>query len=80
MLFLLNFLHPIIGFAIHLIVRNDFILAFTGVGPSNKFLGDRFNDQTQKNIASIQLGQEERSRDNYHSVPLQAAAQQNLGK
>jgi hypothetical protein len=50
--FWINLLHPILGLAIHLMVRPDFIFAFSGISPSNRCLGEEINDGTQNNNTS----------------------------
>ena len=50
--FWLNILHPIIGLAIHLMVRPDFIYVFSGISPSNRCLGEEINDGEQNSNTS----------------------------
>ena len=73
--FWLNILHPIIGLAIHLMVRPDFIFVFSGISPSNTCLGEDINGDTHnRNVSQSHLSKlcdiPEDLHDNwfYHSV------------
>ena len=51
--FWLNILHPLVGLAIHFMVRPDFIYAFSGISPSNRCLGEGTNDLNDVSMMQI---------------------------